>query len=427
MIRLNPIAWPAKLSRRRALLLAILLLLGAVGTGPWLWAWHQLRQGRTELEHGYPERARPHLTACLRIWPHDVTAHLLAARAARQLEDYDEAEEHLGQAQRQQRQPSEEVLLEWALHRATLGDLEGTEWYLLPLAREDSEQALLACEALAQGYQRHYRIPQARFMLDLWLKQRPNDVRALLLRGRLGMQTNGWHQAMTDYRRVLELEPERDEAQRGLASCLAESMRWDEAAPYWEELHRRHPGDLEVRVSLARCWSHLEREQQAQQLLQIVLETHPDHPLALRSLGEIFLEKRQLAEAETWLRRAVRAKPKDYRVRWFLYRAFQLQDKSDDAERQLDQMNELEKRWQRLSRITQHELASRPNDVDLHVELGVLLLDLGYEEAGRNWLLAALRRDPQYRPAQDALMRLSKAAAEARVSLIPTNRVSPSR
>ena len=346
------------------------------------------------------------MTACLRFWPDNVTANLLAARAARQLEDFDEAEEHLRQAQRQQRQPSEEVVFEWALHRATLGDLEQTESYLLPLTQVDSAQALLACEALAEGYRRTYRIPQALFLIDRWLKQRPNDVRALLLRSRLWMQVSSWQRAVSDYQRVLGLEPEREDAQRGLASCLAESARWDEAMPYWQDLYRRHPTDPEICVNLARCWGHLGQQQRASQLLQAVLQEQPDHPLALRSLGETFLQEQKPAEAETWLRRAVRAAPHDYKAHWLLYQALQQQDKAADAERQLDQATQLERRWGRFHRITQHELAARPHDVALHAELGVLLIDLGYEEVGRHWLLSALNRDPHCRPAQEALARL---------------------
>jgi len=360
------------------------------------------------LEQFHPEKAWRHLAACLRIWPHDVRAHLLAARAARRLGNYEEAEEHLRQAQQQQRQPSEEVLLEWALHRATLGHLKQTESYLLPLTREDSEEGFLACEALAHGYQRTYRIAHAALLLDAWLKRRPDDIRALLLRGRLGSQTEGLPQALADYQRVLELEPEREEAQRGLATCLLESSRWNEAVPYWEELYRRHPADVEVRVNLALCWGHLGQEAQAIQMLRAVVEERPDHLVALRGLGKILLEQQQPAESERWLRRALRVEPQDYRSHWLLSGALQQQGKTAQAEHQLDRARQLERRWQRVSKITSKELAARPHDAALQAELGTLLLDLGYEEAGRNWLLSALQEDPNCAAAHAALVRVNQ-------------------
>jgi tetratricopeptide (TPR) repeat protein len=156
-------------------------------------------------------------------------------------------------------------------------------------------------------------------------------------------------------------------------------------------------------VNLARCLGQLEQERQAEQMLQAVLEEHPDHLLALRSLGKIYLHEQQPAEAETWLRRALRAAPQDYQSHWLLYQALKRQDKTAEAERHLEQAEQVEFRWQRLNKITQQELAARPHDAVLQAELGVLLLDLGYEEAGRNWLLAALQEDPNCAPARAAL------------------------
>jgi tetratricopeptide (TPR) repeat protein len=407
MIHPHLLTMCVKLARRPRFLLALALILGStVLAGFWLWSNYHLRQARLKLQQYHCEEARDHLSAYLQLWPHDVGAHLMAARAARRLEDFGEAEQQLLLAQGQRRKVPDEVLLEWALQRATEGNLEQAESYLLPLIQEDTDQALLACEALAEGYRRTYRLSQAFSLLDLWLKRRPDDVRALLLRGSLRKQTNNCQQATSDYRRVLELEPEREEALRGLASCLAESANWEEATPCWEELYRRHSTDLEVRVHLALCLSNREQQQQAQQMLGEVLEEHPDNLLALRSLGRILLQQQQPAEAEIWLRRAIRAAPQDYRSHLFLHQALQKQDKTAEAERELDEANRLELRWQRLHWIAQHELLTRPYDAASHAELGLILLDLGYEEAGRNWLLSALRCDPNCRPAKEALARL---------------------
>ena len=407
-------AWLSRLYRRRRLLL-ILLLVSAITAlaAPWLGAWYHLRQARIALQLYHPDEARRHLQTCLRVWPRDVTTHLLAARAARQAEAFDEAEDHLWQAQRGQAEPSEEVVLEWALHRATLGDLDRTEAYLLPLTREDSERGLLACEALIEGGRRNYRIPQALALLDVWLERRPNNVRALLLRGHLWGQIKVYHKAVPEYRRVLEQDPEQDEARRWLAVCLLESSNWQEALPYLEEVHRKRPADPDISVLLARCLGQLGQRQQARQMLQAALEERPRDPLTLRSLGELCLQDQQPAEAESWLRRAVEVTPHDYKAQWFLYHALRQQDKITDAEHQLEQTELLEARWKRFHDITQRELPARPHDVTLHAELGAVLLDLGFEDAGRSWLLNALNRDPRSRRTHEALARYYQRKGEA--------------
>jgi tetratricopeptide (TPR) repeat protein len=218
-----------------------------------------------------------------------------------------------------------------------------------------------------------------------------------------------------DYRRVLELEPECEEAQRGLAFCLTETAHWSEAVGYWQALERRHPADVDVRVNLARCWGSLGQAQQAKQALLAVLQEHPDHVLALSSLGGLLLQEQQPEEAEKWLRRAVQASPQDYQSRWFLYRALQRQDKTAEAESQLDQADQLEHRWQRLSKITEQELLDRPHDAALQAELGVLLSQLGFEEAGRNWLLSALQEDPNCAAARAALESTKASDSASRI------------
>lgn len=405
MIRVKLLStWLFKLFRRPGFVLALsLVVVSAALAAPWLWAGYHFRQAKLELQHYHPEEGRRHLAIYLKWRPDDVAAHLLAARANRHLGNYDEAEQHLMQAQREQRNPSLDVTLEWALHRASLGDLKQTELYLQSMAQTDAEEAFLAYEALAEGYRRNYRIPRALVMFDQWLKRRPDDVRALLLRGHLWVQAKRAGNAVPDYRRVLELEPQREDAQRGLAFCLTETAQWNEAVGYWEALERRHPEDVDVQVNLARCWSHLGQEQQAKQMLLAVLQEHPDHVLALSSLGSLLLQEQQPEEAEKWLRRAVQASPGDYQSRWFLYRALQGQDKTAEAESQLDQANQLEHRWQRLSKITEQELLDRPHDAALQAELGALLLQLGFAEAGRNWLLSALQEDPNCAAARAAL------------------------
>jgi tetratricopeptide (TPR) repeat protein len=398
-------AWVSRFYRRRGLLVVFVLLLGTAATTPWLWAWYHFRQGAMELQRYHLGEARRHLAACLRVWPRDVTAHLLAARASRQEGDYDEAEEHLRQAQREQREQSEDVVLEWALHWATLGDLARSETYLLPLTRENSERASLACEALFEGCRRNYRIPQALAVLDTWLARQPDNVRALLLRGHLWGQLNVYRRAVTDYRRVLELDPEQGEARYWLSLCLVENMRWDEALPYVEELHRERPADERVIVLLARCRNRQGRQPEARQLLQTALAGRPDDPSALRSLGETLLQEQQPEQAETYFRRAIDLSPHDRTAHWFLYQSLRMQDKTAEAEDELDRTQQLENRWKRFHVITQKDLPAHPTDAGLQAELGTLMLELGLTKEGRNWLLVALNRDPQCRAAHEALAR----------------------
>src|SRR5690349_6908276 len=120
MIRIYRSTWLLKLFRHRSFVLAFsLLIVSAALAAPWLWAGYHFQQAKLELQRYHLEEGRRHLALYLQWRPHDVTAHLLAARANRQLGNFDAAEQHLMQAQREERKTSQDVTLEWALHRAT--------------------------------------------------------------------------------------------------------------------------------------------------------------------------------------------------------------------------------------------------------------------------------------------------------------------
>ena len=109
-----------------------------------------------------------------------------------------------------------------------------------------------------------------------------------------------------------------------------------------------------------------------------------------------------LPEAEEWLRQAVRIMPNDYKAHLSLCKCLRQQGKAEaDAEQK--RTDALRDRWKRYNELTTHLLSQRPNDPALQCELGKLMLELGLPEAGRNWLLGALRLDERYAPALTAL------------------------
>src|SRR6266542_7144163 len=114
-----------RLLHRPLLLLTVLGVLGgavAVG-GPHLWALYHFRAGRADLEHYRAEEALAHFNNCLKVWPDSADAHLLASRAARRADDYEAADQHLRECQRLRGGPSDDTAFEWALLRASAGDL----------------------------------------------------------------------------------------------------------------------------------------------------------------------------------------------------------------------------------------------------------------------------------------------------------------
>jgi tetratricopeptide (TPR) repeat protein len=398
--------WPGKLVRRPWL---ALFLLGVLGTTAWLAAphlraWYHWRAGRSALERYHHEEALCHFRACLAVWPGDVRAHLLACRAARRAEDYEEAQQQLRAAQALQGQPNEETVLEWALLQASLGGLDQVEEHLLDRARRYPSQAPLAWEALAEGYTRLYRILDALACLDRWLARQPDNVRALALRGNAYWQIGRSQQAAEPYRRVIELGPDNTEVRWRLGRCMLDVGRYQEALDHFQVVLRRRPNDPDVLVRLARCYERLDQPERARDLLDEVLAEHPGHGEALRTRGRLARKSGDLAGAERWLREAVRTLPNDYLVNFALYEVLRDRQKGPkEVHAQLARAERVKDRRERLAEITTRQMSARPLDPNLHAELGALLIELGSEEAGERWLLSALQRDSNCRAAHTAL------------------------
>jgi tetratricopeptide (TPR) repeat protein len=388
---------------------AIILCLAA----PQAWAWYHLHRGKAALDRHHPEEARDELAAALKVWPDRPGVHLLASRAARQADDFPEAERHLRAAQRAAGGSTEEIAFEWALLQAAAGNVWEVDEYLQRRADADPTLAPLAWEALAEGYLRVFRTLDAMACLDHWLQLDPNNIRALDLRGITYVTGKGVTRGTEDYRRVLELDASRNETRWRLVLCLLDLGGYEEALPHLERLARERPDDPEVLSRLARCQNMLGHPAEARQTIDRVLARHPDDAGALRTRGQFALADRDPVAAEAWLRRATAADPADYQCQWFLFQALQQQGKSAEARVQLWVAEEVKDRTERLSELRSRKLAEKPLDPALHYEMGLLLLRTGSPTEGEAWLQSAVSLDPDYAPAHAALADLYQKAGNS--------------
>ncbi|MDB5309321.1 MAG: tetratricopeptide repeat protein [Gemmataceae bacterium] len=381
----------------------VFLVLASGLVVPQLWAWHRLRAARAALARHHPAAARESLAACLRLWPDRPAVHLLASRAARQAGDLEDADARLRTCHHLSGGTSDEIAFEWALLQAAGGNVREVEEYLQRRADQTPGEAALVWEALAEGYLRVYRTPDAMACLEHWLDRDRDNVRALELRGITFVTGKGVKRGADDFRQVLTLDPTRADARWRLARCLLDLGGYDEAVPHLERLLEDRPDDPEVLVRLARCHNMLGRGDLARETVDAVLATHPDHGLGLRTRGQFTLAAQKPAEAEGWLRRAAAALPEDYQTQWLLFQALQQQGKTEEAAAQIRTAEQVRDRVERLGELQSRKLAEQPLDPALHYEMGVLLIRTGHPTTGEGWLVSALRLDPGYRPAHAAL------------------------
>lgn len=387
----------------RYLLIAVVLAAAGIN----LWAWYHYREANRALERYHFPQAYAHYTQALQVWRWSAALHFQAARAARRAGLYTQAEQHLAEYQRLQGASADStrpLALERLLLQAQSGDIAAVDELLWRHVEKNTPETTLVLEALARGYARVLRVSAAMRCLHMILEREPENVEALTLTGKT-IQKGGGEQedAIKYYRRAVELDPERDDARLSLAQLITRD-RPEEAHSHFAYLLARQPTNTEVTVGLAKAdWMRGQTEK-ARQLLEDVLAREPSHSAALTTLGNIALVSGNLAEAETLLRKAIAADPANRDAHNRLYQCLSQQpDKEKEAAEQAAVKERVEADLTRLGTIISKEMAQKPNDAQLHYEIGSFYLRYGKPKVGVRWLQSALKLQPEHQPSHQAL------------------------
>ena len=240
--------WPAAAA---AVTLSAGVLLAVEG-----WAFWQERSARQAMTDERLEDARRDVDLALRVREGWSSTHLLAARIARLRGAYSEAERHLTRCE-QIAGMTEPLQLEWLLLRCQQGQVDELAPGLLASVDHNHPESAVILEALAAVYMRQARYMEALRCLDRWVERAPDCVlRALDWRGWVANQLDHRGQAVSDYERVLELQPGRSVVRLRLAQILVESSRDGEAVPLLERLRQEQPDNPEVLVALRAAGWH---------------------------------------------------------------------------------------------------------------------------------------------------------------------------
>jgi tetratricopeptide (TPR) repeat protein len=397
--------WKRARSWRTWALLLCIVLLAAIA-GRFLWAEIHLRAARRDLERREYAQARTHLNCYLTLWPRSPTAHLLAARCARGLGNFDEADRLLAACQDLGADPDllslEEELLD--AQRGTLG--RAGEDGLWDRVREGDPEAPRILEALALGYLYTQRLGEAMACLKRWLALAPGDGQALYLRGLAWEGMGQLDRAGKDYRRAVRQTPENVPARKRLAEYLIHAGHIDEAARRFRELLEQEPNDAALALGLARCRSKQARLAEARRLLD-ELVARPSPPVAaLVERARLAQRQGDLRGAVKWYRQALDRDPFDFRACFGLAQCLRQRGHMREARKYEARSAQIEKDINRLRRLHE-QMGKHPDDVDLAYQAGLICLRNRQKEEARRWFRNVLQRDPFHPGARRGLDRLA--------------------
>jgi tetratricopeptide (TPR) repeat protein len=401
---LAPVSFVRRRPLRALAVLAVSLLAGVVLSlsGLFLWFGHNRAAARQALDRGHNALAIQYLLRCRQLFPNDPEVLLLSARAARRSDAWDEAEALLDQYW-QQRGDDDALVLERLLLRATRGEVESAAAPLQARIARDDPAAPLAREALIAGLLYRFHLAEAEKHIDDWLQHDPNSTLALMAQARLAENRDQTSEAANAYRRVLEIDPDHDEARLRMTSMLLELRQSEEALGHLEYLHRHLPASAEVQLQLAQALDLQGRPDEARALLDGCLRLHPNHAGALAERARIASRDGDGTLAEDYLRRAVEIDPGNANARYQFYLVLHKNGKEEAAQAELEARRRIEADIKRIKEIVEGPLQKRPNDPQLHYEIALIAQRAGKPREMLRWLQRALKVGPNHAPTHRAL------------------------
>lgn len=345
---------------------------------------------------------------CHRIWPEDRATLLLAARVARRLNLFEEADTFLTRCHERHGE-DDDLLVERILLRCERGEVDTVKSFCETLIANEDERSPLILEALVAGCLRAFRLPEAKLFVGLWQKREPDSAQVENLKGytfELGTQQ---HDALQAYRRAVELDADHDEARFRLAQLLVTLSQAREALPHLQHLTAKQPANADVLVDLGRCLVQLDQQEQAEKTLAQARALKPDHAAALQESGLMALRRDQLTQAETWLREACKLAPGDYQVHYQLTLCLQRLGKIQEARELEPRLRQMEQDGKRMQEILIHHMSRAPSDPNLHFELGMIAMRAGAVQEGLRWFKSALQIDPSHSPTHEAFASFYRA------------------
>lgn len=328
-------------------------------------------------------------------------AHFLTGSLYRRLGRADEMERSLQRAA-ELGWPADEIQREGILLLAQAGHIDKAEPHLRRLLAGAGVYEPEVCEAFVAGHFRVFRPAEAVRLLDRWQAHWPKDPQPHFMRGALWQHAQGWHLAEQQYRRALELGPERVDIRLALAHALVERGQAEEAAGHFRECVKRMPDSPAALAGLGQALIKLGKTAESRELFQRVLERDPGHPGAHFGMGQLALAGGRSQEAVDWLEPLVKQAPFDLSLRYALARALRSVGRSADAQHHFEFVREIQKPLARIADLMD-AILDRPDDVELRYELGVTLLKSVSPIDGAGWLRTVVAIDPGHRQAHAAL------------------------
>jgi Tfp pilus assembly protein PilF len=239
-------------------------------------------------------------------------------------------------------------------------------------------------------------------LLDVLLKDSPNDAYPWLIRGRIWLLQSESRKAESDFRMALSIRPDWNEPLIYLAETLYDTRRASEALPLFENAMKSDEFRTRAAVGLARCMKAIAEVDKAKAVLQDALKQDPLNHDALMELGRTYQEEGEVNLAIPLLESAIRQMPGSEESHYRLAQCYLSVGRKDEADREFKIVDEARLALSELNRLND-QIRNQPQNEDLLVRSGELMLRFADPDDGVAVLMSALDINPSNKTAHKLL------------------------
>lgn len=355
------------------------------------------------MKHDQVAEAQADLKICLYLWPRSVPVHLLAARAARSAGDLETAEAHLNQCLRLEPTEKADVQLEFLLMRVQTGEEDVVARDLMAYVDNKHPDSSLILETLTRAYLDKLRYGPALATLDRWVNEAPDTAAPYQWRGWVLERMDDPAGSMKDYQRAIELDPGLDAVRIQMAELALERNDPPAALPHLQQLSKKFPDRPDIMALSGRCCYLRGETNEARRLLEGAVKKRPEDTNVLITLAKLEMLEDRPAEAEQWVRRAMKADPTDAEAQHTFVAILQHQGRQEEAAAAELECEKNKATLRQVARLLQEQAIHPATDPNALYQIGTLFLRGRQDHVGEYWLRRALELDPAHQPTLQAL------------------------
>ncbi len=372
---------------------------------------YHIRNIQAALRDHNLELAKSHVDS-LQAFPftNKAEVHFLTARLERRRGDYDQMNAFLEQAQAE---GYDAVMIqrERILAAAQAANLEMAQPKLAELLNDPRGDEREICEAYIIGFLQFQQHSAALQLVDAWQNDFPEDARPHFLEGVIEKSLFNHKEAEEAYRKALEIDPEYYQAALDIADVLLTLKDTDRAIQYLKMAEKSPEFRVDSYTAQAHCLRMLGRDEQAEEILRVVISEYPEHMAAAIELGRILVETNRPKEGIEFLEPIIERDPRNTDARHMLAMGLRSLGKLNEAQEHFDYVEEVKENLADANQIAQR-IGSGKESIDQRLVIAEKFWTYGSEQEAMIWMRSAYQLDPLYLPTLEFMKRYYEVKVE---------------